>query len=82
MRCAQDHRHPKVPELKTPPRRGPAIAEQLQVKLRACDHFARECRGTISAVITQTQGTMPPLPMPANARAAINQGPVCITSDQ
>lgn len=44
---------------------GPEIAEQLHVILSACDHFARCCISTISAVITQTELTMPPPPIPA-----------------
>lgn len=44
---------------------GPAMAEQLHVMLSACDHFARCCISTISAVITHTELTMPPPPIPA-----------------
>jgi hypothetical protein len=58
--------------LNAPPKRGPAIAEQLQVKLRTCDHFALFRKGTISEVITQTELTRLPAPMPANAREPIN----------
>jgi hypothetical protein len=82
MRHPQIHRHPIVPEVNSPPRSGPATAEQLQVMLRAWDHLAREEGGTISAVITHTQETMPPPPMPANARAAISQIPVYVIAVQ
>ena len=58
--------------LKTPPRRGPAIAEQLHVTLSAWDHIARCLTSTISAVMTHTALTIPPPPMPARARAAIS----------
>ena len=53
--------------LNKPPRRGPAIAEQHQVRLSACDHFARLATSTISEVTTQTEFTIPPPPMPAGA---------------
>jgi hypothetical protein len=59
--------------LKTPPRRGPAIAEQLHVTLSAWDHIARCLISTISAVMIHTALTIPPPPMPARARAAISQ---------
>jgi hypothetical protein len=55
-----------------PPSSGPAIAEQLQVTLKAWDHFALLGTSTISAVMTQTELTIPPPPTPDNARAAIN----------
>ena len=58
--------------LKTPPRRGPAIAEQLHVILSAWDHIARCLTSTISAVMIHTALTIPPPPMPARARAAIS----------
>jgi hypothetical protein len=58
--------------LNNPPRRGPAIAEQLQVILNAIDHFGRFCTSTISDVMTQTELTIPPPPIPAKARAEIN----------
>lgn len=51
--------------LKTPPNKGPAIAEQLQVMLSACDHLALLSISTISAVIVQTALTIPPPPAPA-----------------
>jgi hypothetical protein len=63
--------------LNAPPKRGPAIAEQLQVKLRACDHFALSRKGTISEVITHTELTMPPAPMPASAREPISLRNAC-----
>lgn len=59
-------------ELKTPPRMGPAIAEQHHVTLRAWDHIARCLTSTISAVMTHTALTIPPPPMPARARAAMS----------
>jgi hypothetical protein len=58
--------------LNMPPRTGPATAEQLQVTLNAWDHLALLGTSTISAVMTQTELTIPPPPMPDNARAAIN----------
>lgn len=59
--------------LKAPPSRGPAIAEQLHVMLSAWDQVALFRTSTISAVMTQTELTMPPPPIPAKPRAAINQ---------
>lgn len=41
------------------------MAEQAQVTLNACDHFARWVTSTISAVTTQTELTIPPPPVPA-----------------
>ena len=55
--------------LKSPPRSGPATAEQLQVILNACDHVALFSASTISEVITQTEPTIPPPPIPASPRA-------------
>lgn len=63
--------------LKAPPRRGPAIAEQLQVTLSAWDHFARDLTSTISDVIVQTRLTIPPPPTPASARAKMSHNILC-----
>ena len=68
----------RPPLLKTPPRRGPAIAEQLHVTLSAWDHIARCLTSTISAVMTHTELTIPPPPIPARARAAISHSIVYI----
>jgi hypothetical protein len=59
-------------QLNTPPSSGPAIAEQLQVTLKAWDHFALLRTSTSSEVITQTELTIPPPPTPESARAAIS----------
>ena len=58
--------------LNAPPKSGPAIAEQLQVMLKACDHFARDRSSTISDVMVHTRLTIPPPPIPASARAMIS----------
>src|SRR5258707_8453039 len=58
--------------LNMPPSSGPAMAEQLQVTLKAWDHFALLEISTSSEVITQTELTIPPPPTPDRARAQIN----------
>ncbi len=55
-----------------PPSSGPATAEQLQVTLKAWDHFALLRISTSSEVITQTEVTIPPPPTPDKARADIS----------
>lgn len=62
--------------LNNPPRRGPAIAEQLQVMLSAWDHLARFSTATISDVMTQTDATIPPPPIPATALAMMSHSMV------
>jgi len=52
--------------LNTPPSRGPAMAEQLHVILKACDQIARRRTSTISEVMIQTALTIPPAPIPAS----------------
>ena len=59
--------------LNMPPSSGPAMAEQLQVTLKAWDHFALLRISTSSEVMTQTELTIPPPPTPDRARAAISQ---------
>ena len=49
------------------------MAEQLQVTLKAWDHFALLGISTSSEVITQTEFTIPPPPTPDRARAEISQ---------
>ena len=48
------------------------MAEQLQVTLKAWDHFALLGISTSSEVITQTEFTIPPPPTPDRARAEIS----------
>lgn len=52
---------------------GPATAEALHVTLSACDHFACVPGGTISVVMTQTELTIPPPPIPERPRAMMSQ---------
>lgn len=59
-------------QLNKPPSSGPPMAEQLQVTLKAWDHFALLWISTSSEVMTQTELTIPPPPMPDTARAPIS----------